>query len=238
MPCSCCLAPSRRALSCAQTHPRPHKPSAGESRSQLASCVFIDPIVFLLHQPKVAQQFLYMRPKDALSAVEHYFIKSEHSIVCYFHRHFFWQENALWASDLSGCPTNVVLSSDDAIVPVDKVQAYLKRRRRFRVTVLPQARHGDFLANADHRDTVLRIVHSSQRSGWRRSRAASRTERQRPLLLRYLVAPLTGAWAAIARATFRSGGHASNGVRRLPPATQSARRERKRMLREEARVAL
>ena len=63
-----------------------------QQRPQLmASCVFIDPIVFLLHQPKVATNFLYAKPKSTLSAVEHYFIKSEHSIVSYFHRHFFWQ---------------------------------------------------------------------------------------------------------------------------------------------------
>ena len=71
----------------------------------------VHPHGLLLRQPKVAAQFLYSRPTDALSAVEHYFIKSEHSIVCYFHRHFFWQKNALWASDLVGCPTAVVLSA-------------------------------------------------------------------------------------------------------------------------------
>ena len=31
----------------------------------LASCVFIDPIVFLLHQHNVAQAFLYSRPSKA-----------------------------------------------------------------------------------------------------------------------------------------------------------------------------
>ena len=60
--------------------------------ARLASCVFIDPIVFLLHHHKVAQSFLYSRPqkRDALGAVERYFIKSEHSIISYFHRHFYW----------------------------------------------------------------------------------------------------------------------------------------------------
>ena len=60
--------------------------------SLIASAVFIDPIVFLLHHHKVAQSFLYSRPqkRDALGAVERYFIKSEHSIISYFHRHFYW----------------------------------------------------------------------------------------------------------------------------------------------------
>ena len=58
--------------------------------SLIASAVFIDPIVFLLHHHKVAHNFMYEKPSDALSAVETYFIKSEQRIVSYFHRSFHW----------------------------------------------------------------------------------------------------------------------------------------------------
>lgn len=79
--------------------------------SLLASAVFIDPICFLLHHSKasrrfwklmrcacsclllllqVARSFLYSQPEGIESSVEHYFVKSELSIVSYFHRHFYW----------------------------------------------------------------------------------------------------------------------------------------------------
>ena len=57
----------------------------------IASAVFIDPIVFMLHQPKVAHEFLY-RPKtsDSIAFMEKYFVQSERRIVSYFHRQFYW----------------------------------------------------------------------------------------------------------------------------------------------------
>jgi hypothetical protein len=92
----------------------------------LASCVFIDPIVFLLHHHKVAQSFLYSRPqkRDALAAVERYFIKSERSIISYFHRHFYWFSNILWKHEVR-VPFAVVLSTEDRIVPIEAVTRYL-----------------------------------------------------------------------------------------------------------------
>ena len=56
----------------------------------VASFVFIDPIVFLLHHHKVAHSFLYKKPLSVLEVVENYFVKSEQRIVSYFHREFFW----------------------------------------------------------------------------------------------------------------------------------------------------
>lgn len=148
----------------------------------LASAVFIDPIVFLLHQPKVAHSFLYSEPHDTLSAVEHYFIKSEHSIVHFFHHHFFWHKNVLWANDLKRVPTEVVLSSEDAIVPVEHVSRYL-RKAKVASTVLKGARHGDFLSDVDKRTTVLGLVRRAQKRSERRPRL---------MRLRNAVLPLAG----------------------------------------------
>lgn len=92
----------------------------------LASCVFIDPIVFLLHHHNVAQSFLYSRPdgSEPLETVQRYFIKSERSIVSYFHRHFYWFSCILWKHELQA-PSAVVLATDDRIVPVEAVTRYL-----------------------------------------------------------------------------------------------------------------
>ena len=135
----------------------------------IASAVFIDPIVFLLHQPKVAQSFLYDKPHDARAAIGHYFIKSERTIVHYFHHHFDWQQNVLWTADLRATPTEVILARNDAIVPVEQVQAYL-RRSRVRSTVLDGASHGDFLIDQEKRQQVLSIVRRAQARGMRRGR--------------------------------------------------------------------
>jgi len=164
----------------------------------MASCVFIDPIVFLLHQPKVAHQFLYAKPKTTLSAVEHYFIKSEHSIVSYFHRHFFWQDILLWAKDVAHCSTHVVLSREDAIVPVESVQRYL-RHTRCKTTVLEGARHGDFLTRPEMRSAVLEIVQTAQRKGWRRKVRLDQRANRKPTLVRrirrlYVNSPLPSSW--------------------------------------------
>lgn len=89
------------------------------------------------------------------SSVEHFFIKSELSIVSYFHRHFYWwlacpQRTSPTSSRLSPCtgeqlepemrlfryannlwandmkcPAKVVLSEKDDIVPVAAVHEYL-----------------------------------------------------------------------------------------------------------------
>jgi len=145
--------------------------------SLLASAVFLDPIVFLLHQPKVAFNFLYAEPQDTLSAVEHYFIKSEHSIVHFFHHHFVWWQNVLWAHDLRQFPTEVVLSRRDAIVPVEQVSRYL-RRAKVPATIL-EGRHGEFLSEAEDTQRVLAIVRKAQRRGRRRPGLLRRWQRAR-----------------------------------------------------------
>ena len=131
----------------------------------LASCVFIDPIVFLLHQRKVrpspmlcvpsvsplvpshalscpllpspspacsrrvqvAHSFIYDKPAadDPQAQVETFFVKSERSTATYFHRHFYWFSNILWADELPA-PSLVVLAEEDTIVPVENVAAYLR----------------------------------------------------------------------------------------------------------------
>jgi len=134
----------------------------------LASAVFIDPIVFMLHHYKVADSFLYDRSSDPYALVEKYFIKSEQRIVSYFHRHFFWYNNNLWADHLD-FSTTVVLSGKDSIVPVSQVQKYFKSNPSVRLSVLPGAHHGEFLANAAFRRTVVDEVRSQQRAGWCRA---------------------------------------------------------------------
>ena len=192
--------------------------------SLMASSVFIDPICFLLHQPKIASQFLYDAPKDTLSAVENYFIKSEHSIVSYFHRHFFWEDIVLWRDDLAHSPASVVLSSEDALVPVDKVVRYLRRRPGMRgrldVTVLDGARHGGFLMQRDHRSDTLAIVRTSQRRGARHLRRRSQQQQQQrsEQQQRQQRPQPTGARAGHERSAATVGGHWTGAARALEAA--------------------
>ena len=180
----------------------------------LASCVFIDPIVFLLHHHKVAQSFLYSRPlkQDAKAKVERFFVKSEHSVVAYFHRHFYWFANILWAEQLKA-PTAVILSRNDTIVPVDAVEQYLSGRdgvkgRRSavrRVTTLEDQRHGQFLVDREAREAVLATIADAQRWGARRAAADQR---------RLVRVPVRVARAALSGARRVVGG-AYHGVRSL-----------------------
>jgi pimeloyl-ACP methyl ester carboxylesterase len=137
----------------------------------LASCVFIDPIVFLLHQHNVAQAFLYSRPSKAnfKGHVEHYFIKSEHSIVSFFHRHFYWFANILWSEELP-CPTAVILSEQDGLIPVSAVEKYLTKRSKStkamrRVLTLPNQSHGSFLVDEAAKEAVLSTIRDAQTWG-------------------------------------------------------------------------
>ena len=135
----------------------------------VASFVFIDPIVFLLHHHKVAHSFLYKKPLSVLEVVENYFVKSEQRIVSYFHREFFWYKNLLLADQLSGIPTAVVLSQEDSIVPVPAVADYLTRYSSASLShsVLPGASHGEFLSNPAWSDHVLGVVRDAQLAGSR-----------------------------------------------------------------------
>ena len=88
--------------------------------------------------------YVPLRANDAIAAVENYFIKSEHSIVSFFHRHFYWFANILWAHELHA-PSAVILADSDGIVPVKEVEAYLKAEGRpavKRVTTLAQRLSG------------------------------------------------------------------------------------------------
>jgi len=136
----------------------------------LASAVFLDPICFLLHHSKVCANFLYAKPADDQADLEHYFIKSELSIVSYFHRHFYWYANNLWVQDLP-CPTSVVLSENDNIVPVTAIDSYL-RRRSVSVLKLDSARHGEFIMDKEARGKVLDCVAAAQHAGRRRAGVA------------------------------------------------------------------
>ena len=139
----------------------------------LASCVFIDPIVFLLHHHKVAQSFLYSRPdsRNFRGHVEHYFIKSELSIVSYFHRHFYWFANILWAHELHA-PSAVVLADQDGIVPVREVERYLDAEGRpsvRKVLTLQDQTHGSFLVDGPAKAEVLATIRDAQMWGWERA---------------------------------------------------------------------
>jgi len=109
-----------------------HHPS---TRRMIAGLIFLDPIVFLLHLPAVAHNFLYRVPSRANEWLIHSFVSREAGIAWSLCRHFFWFQGVTWKEEIDTTilsPTEpwrgrtiVMLAGEDLIVPVDDVWDYL-----------------------------------------------------------------------------------------------------------------
>ena len=127
---------------------------------------------------QVAYAFIYDKParNDPQAQVETFFVKSERSTATYFHRHFYWFSNILWANEIPA-PSAVVLAADDSIVPVENVAAYLHAQRGEEassiashdtkhaireVVTLKDMRHGQFLVDEKARARVISAVADAQ----------------------------------------------------------------------------
>lgn len=92
---------------------------------RIQATLLIDPINFLLHQPSVAYNFLYRRPKSANEWQLWYFASRDPDIARTLGRHFFWSEIVLWKEDVIGKKLAVVLSEEDQIIDAKSVREYL-----------------------------------------------------------------------------------------------------------------
>ena len=115
-------------------------------------------------------------------------------------RHFWWETNALWPSDLSGREgggrgsgvggSRVYLSERDEIVPTSAVMDMFRgdergggggSSSRGRARILEGASHGDFIFDGDQRDRVIRTAVAAVRldrivrTNRRRTRPRTRT---------------------------------------------------------------
>ena len=104
------------------THLLKYKPIA----SQIAAMVLIDPITILLHQPEVAYNFTYRKPKTANEHQLYYFASMDMGVSHALSRGFFWSENIVWREELEELPTTISLAEKDLIVNTRAVRDYLE----------------------------------------------------------------------------------------------------------------
>jgi len=100
-----------------------------QKRSMVRFCSFIDPVCFLLVKPDIAHNFVYRKPETPTQLLIHWFVARELHIAHTLSRNFFWDENIVWAEDLT-FPTLVILSGQDSIVPSFSVRRYLNVAKR------------------------------------------------------------------------------------------------------------
>jgi len=116
---------------------------------------FLDPVCWLLCKHDIAYNFLYRAATTPGELLMQWFVGQELYIAHTLSRNFHWQDNIVWPEALS-CPTTVVLSSEDHIVPSHTINRYLrswnKRLLRARAPKSPQVQ-----AQSDMGDTRGKI---------------------------------------------------------------------------------
>jgi pimeloyl-ACP methyl ester carboxylesterase len=122
----------------------------------VASALFIDPVVFMLHEAALCCRFLYKPCRSAQDHLLRYFGAEELHIQHYLRRHFIWHENIVWLEELperllDAGRVVVVLGSGDSIIDAPSVCAYLRGKfgsmsiaDRVRLIVAEGAEHGDW----------------------------------------------------------------------------------------------
>ena len=99
-----------------------HHPAAS---SRIVSCLLVDPVSFLLHEPAVAYNFTRRRPRTAPQWQVHYFASTDACVAHTLARRFFWARNIMWKEELNGRKATVALSGRDCIVDAEAVGRYL-----------------------------------------------------------------------------------------------------------------
>ena len=88
------------------------------------SLVFLDPICFCLHVPKLTKSFVYM--KNDMGTIA-YIVRTDVMVNWTIQRAFPWAWIALFVEQIS-VPCSIFLSEIDALVPVAKTREYLRSR--------------------------------------------------------------------------------------------------------------
>lgn len=87
----------------------------------VASLMFIDPICFCLHAPRLTKSFVYARPDPGTIS---YIVRTDVIVNWTIQRSFPWAWIILFTEQIR-VPTTVFLSEKDALVPSVKVESYL-----------------------------------------------------------------------------------------------------------------
>lgn len=91
----------------------------------VASVLFLDPICFSLHVPRLTKQFVYSKPDPGTAS---YMVRTDIIVNWTIQRSFPWPWIILFLEQIGDTPCSVFLSDKDALVPVDKVETYFRKR--------------------------------------------------------------------------------------------------------------
>ncbi|RHZ80313.1 hypothetical protein Glove_137g71 [Diversispora epigaea] len=132
-----------------------------ESRKMVGGLVMIDPIVFLLHYPNVAYNFVYRNPTAANEHFISFLASRELYISNFFSRHFHWYQCILFAKPRNLLPANtyIYLSEHDNIVPTSDVHRYLVKNN-VNANIMKGLDHGCYLF---HSKSVNRIINDIEK---------------------------------------------------------------------------
>ena len=153
--------------------------------TKVARTVLLDPVTFLLCDPRVATVFVYNNPTNTVDFLMHFFLSRELFISNALSRHFNWSHNIMFAEDFLHASNigsshdsdeypldndfishTVILSSLDSIVPVGPVSRYLEAKQdEFRArghncfeVCMFHGNHGEMLVHPSWVNTIARKV--------------------------------------------------------------------------------
>jgi pimeloyl-ACP methyl ester carboxylesterase len=92
--------------------------------ARIDSVVLIDPVSLLLHLPQVAYNFTRRKPKYG-NEWEIHFAATDPGIAHTLARRFWWHDYILWADQLRGRRTTVILGAEDCVTNPDAVASYV-----------------------------------------------------------------------------------------------------------------
>mmetsp|Transcript_3036 Transcript_3036/g.6458 ORF Transcript_3036/g.6458 Transcript_3036/m.6458 type:complete len:493 (+) Transcript_3036:2-1480(+) len=93
--------------------------------SAVAAVMFLDPICFCLHFPRLTKKFVYHRADPGSSS---YMIRTDVNINWTIQRGFPWARISLFVEQIPNVPCSVFLSENDALVPSAKAEKYLRSK--------------------------------------------------------------------------------------------------------------
>jgi pimeloyl-ACP methyl ester carboxylesterase len=128
----------------------------------VVSAALLDPAPFLLHHSTTLRAIVYKEAFTEQEKLFHFLLRSEMWFSHHFRRDFHWLSNLLFFDQIH-CPTTVVLSELDDIMPVDEIRALHAASRhdvvaRVDVVWLENCVHGGFLMSERHAETVVASV--------------------------------------------------------------------------------
>lgn len=94
------------------------------SPNAIAAALFLDPICFCLHVPRLTKQFVYHRPDPGTIS---YMVRSDVTVNWTIQRSFPWARIVLFTEDIQ-VPCAVFLSDRDQLVPAAKIEKYLQSK--------------------------------------------------------------------------------------------------------------